>query len=311
MFGVVDLGLVGRHLLAPSPVRDGRFRGAKAGGGSGRVHRHVAAADDDYALATQIREGIVRGGRRAGETDGPQEVQPAVHAIELLARYAQGSGARSPGREQNRVEADSMKLLDVRDPRARGDLHADGRDVGDVLLHDLGRKAVGGQGDAKEPAGHGRGLEDLDRVSAAGELPGGSQTGGTGSDNGHPLAVGGWDFYVGAAFGGVVRVGGEALQAADGERALGFALRALEGATAALAFARGIAGTAEGPDERRRLEHELEGFLVFATPNQGHVAVGLDAGRAGVGAGRRAGPLDDGLLRHGLGEGDVCRPPRD
>ena len=39
--------------------------------------------------------------------------------------------------------------------------------------------------------------------------------------------------------------------------------------------------------------------------------MGLDAGGAGVGAGRCAGALENGLLRHGLGEGNVRRPPGD
>ena len=81
-------------------------------------------------------------------------------------------------------------------------------------------------------------------------------------------------------------------------------------AAGAFALARRVAGTPQRTDERRRVEDELEGLLVFAAADQRHVPVGLDAGRAGERAWRAAGALDDRLLRHGLRERDVGRAPR-
>ena len=102
----------------------------------------------------------------------------------------------------------------------------------------------------------------------------------------------------------VVLVGDEPLEPADRQRSLERAARAVD-------LARRVAGAPERADERRRVEHELEGLLVLAAADERDVAVGLDAGRAGERAWRRAGPLDDRLLGHGLGERDVGRVASD
>ena len=102
----------------------------------------------------------------------------------------------------------------------------------------------------------------------------------------------------------VVPLGDEPLETPDGDRPL-------ELAAGARGFARGVAGASERPHERGRLQHQLERLLVEPAADQRHVAVGLDAGRAGIDAGRGAGTLDQGLLRDGLREGDVGRPPGD
>ena len=108
-----------------------------------------------------------------------------------------------------------MQRLEVRDRRVRGDLDADGRDVGDVLLHDLGREAVSRDRETEEAAGYRSGFEDLHAVAAPGELPGRGESGGPGADNGHPLAASERDFDIGSVGGGVVLVGGEALEPPD------------------------------------------------------------------------------------------------
>ena len=148
------------------------------------------------------------------------------------------------------------------------------------------------------PPGCGRRLEDLDAVALAGELPGGGEAGRARADDGDLLAVG-----LGLRRGpglrlAVALVGDEALEAADRQRTLELAARAL-------VLAGRIAGAAEAADQRRGLQHEVEGLVVLAAAHPGHVAVRLDAGRAVVGAGRDAGTLDDRLLGHGLREGDV------
>ena len=62
---VVDLGPVGRHLLASAPVGDRDAGCAQAPRGPRRIHRHVAAAHDDD-LACRPGPPLGRGGRRAG-----------------------------------------------------------------------------------------------------------------------------------------------------------------------------------------------------------------------------------------------------
>ena len=149
----------------------------------------------------------------------------------------------------------------------------------------------------KPPGDRGR-LEDLDGVAEAGELPGGGEAGRAGAHDRDAAAVGRGDLDAELVVRGVVLVGDEALDPADRQRAL-------ERAAGALALARGVAGAPERADERRGVEDELVGLLVLAAADERDVAVGLDAGRAGVRAGRGAGAVDDGLLRHGLGERDV------
>ena len=163
---------------------------------------------------------------------------------------------------------------------------------------------VGRDAEAEEPAGDRRGLEDLDRVALAGELPGGGEAGGPGADDRDAPAVGlgALDAVAGPAR--VVGVGRVALEAADGQRAL-------ERAAGAVALARRVAGAPERADERRRVEHEAVRLLVEAGADERHVAVGLDARGAGERARRAAGAVDDRLLRHRLGERDVGRAPGD
>ena len=153
------------------------------------------------------------------------------------------------------------------------------------------------------PPGLRRGLEDLDAVALARELPGGGEAGRARADDGDLLAV-----LLGLLHGlrlrlAVVLVGDEALEAADRQRTLELAARAL-------LLAGRVAGAPEAADERRRLEHQVEGLVVLAAAHARDVAVRLDARRALVGARRDAGAVDDRLLRHGLREGDVGRAPR-
>ncbi len=213
-------------------------------------------------------------------------------------------GARRAGGEENRVVALGLEGLDVVHAGGGDDLDADRRDVGDVLLDDLGGKAVGGERVAQEAAGLGLGLEDAHLVAQARELPRGGEAGGAGADDRDLLAVRGLHLDPGAVLAGVVAVGDEALEAADRDGAL-------EGAAGALALARRVAGAAQRADQGSGVEDELEGLLVLAAADEGHVAVRLDARGARVDARRRARPLDDGLLRHRLRERDVRGAARD
>ena len=151
-------------------------------------------------------------------------------------------------------------------------------------------------------------LEDLDAVALARELPGGGEAGRARADDGDLLAVllgllDGLRLRAAAPGLAVPLVGDEALEAADRQRALELAARAL-------ALAGRVAGAPERADERRRLEHQVERLVVLAAAHARDVAVRLDARRALVGARRDALAADDGLLRHRLREGDEGRAPR-
>ncbi len=293
---VVDLRPVGRHLLPAAPVGDRHAGGPKASGGPRRIHRHVAAADDDDAPA-----GDVRG---LPEPDVAQELDAAEDALVVLSGHAEARRARRPGRHENRVKPVPPERLEVPDRRARDDLDADVRDILDVPGDHVGGQAVGGDRQAQEAARLGRGLEDPDAVADPGQLPGGGQAGRAGAHDRDPLPVRRRHRHAGAVEVLVVPVVGEALEPADRQRPL-------QRAAGALGLARGVAGPTEGAREGRRLEDELECLLVLAAADQGDVAVGLDAGRTRVRAGRAAAAVDDCLLRHGLGKGDVGGPPGD
>ena len=179
-----------------------------------------------------------------------------------------------------------------------GDLDADVANVLDVPFHGLDREAVGGDGQAQEAPGLRGGFEDLHGVSESGELPGRGQSGRPAAHDRHLLAIRWGDLDSEPVVRRVVLVGDEALDPPNRERAL-------ERAAGALALARGVAGATQGADQRRRIQDEPVGLLVFAAADERDVPVRLDARRARIGTGRRALALDDRLLRHGLRERDV------
>ena len=136
---------------------------------------------------------------------------------------------------------------------------------------------------SQEAAGLGLGFEDLHLVAEAGELPSGSEAGGPDPTMATRRPFGSATSMPGPSAVGVVPVGDEPLDPADRDRRL-------ELAAGALALARRVAGAAERPDERRRVQDQLERLLVLAAADQRHVAVRLDPRRAGVDARRGALP---------------------
>ena len=199
----------------------------------------------------------------------------------------------------------SLSFAGSLDGDAGLDLDADGGDVADVVVDDVVGQAVGRDAERQEPAGALGLLEDLDAVALARELPGGGEAGRARAHDGDLLAVllgllDGLSRLAGLA---VPLVGDEALEAADRQRALELAARAL-------ALAGRVARAPERADERRRLQDQVERLVVLAAAHARDVAVRLDARRALVAARRDALAADDGLLRHRLREGDERRPPR-
>ena len=157
---------------------------------------------------------------------------------------------------------------------------------------------------ARMPPARSACLVDLDAVALARELPGGGEAGRARAHDGDLLAVllGLLDRPSASGL-AVPLVGDEALEAADRQRALELAARAL-------ALAGRVARAPERADQRRRLQDQVERLVVLAAAHARDVAVRLDARRALVAARRDALARDDGLLRHRLREGDERRPPR-
>ena len=240
VFGVVDLGLVGRHLFTAAAIRHGRFGGAEADGGARGIHGHVAAAHDHDALARQID--------RPAKFGRSQELEARHHAVQVLAGDVEAGRGLRAGRHEDGVETVAAERLHVGYGRIRGDLNSERGHVGDVLLHDLGGEAVGWDGQPQEAAGDGCRLEDFHAVTKPGELPGGGQACRARPHDGDVLAVGRRDLDTGTLHGGVVLVRRKSLQAPDGQRPL-------ERAAGAVDLARGVASAAKAADQRRRVEH--------------------------------------------------------
>ena len=294
--GVVTLDVVGGHVVASAAIGDRHRSRAEPAGCPGRVHRDVAATDNDDPLVRQVH--------RRAELDLAQEVGSPEDAEAVLAGHAEVRGAMGPGRDEDGVEATVLERGQVADRRVGQDLDADIADVLDITLDDRLGQSIRGDREAQEPTGDRRGFQDRDGVAEAGQLPRGSESGRPRADDGNALAVGRRDLDAEFIAARVVGVGDEPLESADREGSF-------QRSAGAVRLARRVAGAAEGPDERRRVEDEAVRLLVLAASDQGHIAVGLDPGRAGEGARRAPGPIDDGLLRDGLGERDVGGPPGD
>src|SRR5512144_280503 len=93
-------------------------------------------------------------------------------------------------------------------------------------------------------------------------------------------------------------VGEEALDPADRQRSA-------EGLAGALRLARRVAGVAEAADEWRRFEDQAVRGVVVPLAHEREVPVRLDSRRAGEGARRGAGAIDQRQVRNGLREGLV------
>ena len=136
------------------------------------------------------------------------------------------------------------------------DLDTDRREVGDVLSDHIGGQAIVRDRQAESTARDGRRLEHIDLVAAQSEMPRGGDTGRTRTHDGDAFAVRLLRRDSEQIAGRVVRVGHEALDAADRHWAF-------EAATRAAVLTGGEAGSTEAAHERRALEHEVEGLLVL------------------------------------------------
>ena len=264
--GLVLLLLVDDHLLRPAPVEDRRGLRAEAQRGSARVHRGVAATDDDDVLPDPLRLPEVR---------PLQEVDAVDHPVELLARDVHRDGVHAAGRRDDRVVA-IAKLLEgdvAADLDVVVELHAVLGDPVDVELDDVARQPEGRDADQRRaPAGRER-VVDMHLVTPPGELLGGGQAGGPGADHRHAATAGRSDDDVVRHVVAVVPVDQEALHRADRERLVDV------GAAAGLLAGRRAHVAADGRD-RIRVASEDVALLEAPFGGQHEVAAAVRVDRA-------------------------------
>ena len=247
---MLDLFLTGGQLLHGAAVDDVDVLGAQTQGGSRGVHRHVAAADDgDLAALHDRGDGIVVVGLH--QVGAGQELIGGVDALVALAGDVHKVGQTGAGADEHGLIAVLKELVDgqgLADDHVGLDVHAELLEALDLLGNDvLGQTELGNAVD-QNAAGGVQGFKDGDLIALLGQIARAGQAGGTGAADGDLVTVGsGLDG--GMVDVGVVPVGHEALQAADGnglklhaEVALALALGLLRADTAADGGQRGGLG---------------------------------------------------------------------
>ena len=278
---------------------------AQPQGGAGRVDGRVAAADDHDPVA-QVH--LFAQGHRA------QEGHAVEHALGLvLAGDAQLLGLVGANGQKDGGEALVKQLVDVPDGVVELQLDAQAQDLVDLAVQHLVGQAVGRDADPGHAASHRQRFKDGDLVAHARQKVGRGETRRTGADDGHaPLVL--WR-QLGRRLGVGVqlpvllwpalpiplvidRVGDEALEGADGHRAVQLA-------AVALGLAGMVADAAHGRREGVVLLDDLQRLLVALLGDEGDVALGAGVGRAGGLAGAGALLGDDISAGNGLGIGLV------
>ncbi len=280
-----------RHLVAAAPVGDGDLGGLAAGGGEARgaarrVEGHVAAADDDHAVAD--RHG-------PAEVELAQELDCREAAVEVVALgRRRGAGVQAGGQEDGLVAVGQQAVDGEVDAAAlvEAQVDAQGADLVDLALQDVLRHAMVGDADAQHAAGHRQRLEDRGGVAVLGQVAGAAQAGRAAADDGD-LLVEGDGQLLGQVGGGAV-VAGEALEAGDGDGLVDRAARAGR-----------LAGVrADAAADRREgvgLGGDAVGVFKAALGDEGDVALGRGLDRAVALAGGVA------LLVDHVGAGDGLR----
>ena len=176
---LADLGGMGRHVLPATAYHHRHRQGPQADGGAGDVDGGVAAAVDHHVAVEGHRFLQLH---RPQHADGVEDRQAAGlgdgQLLAPLQANRQEAGVVAP-RRQGRWQ--------VRHPAVEADLHPHGLDALDLGVELLPRHAVLGDAVADHAPGLGAGLEDGHGVAQPGQVIGGGQAGGTGTDHHHPL----------------------------------------------------------------------------------------------------------------------------
>ena len=164
------------HFFAGAAVDD-LGGGAEPEGDARAVHGDVAAAHDANAPGE---------GRQLAVADAAEEFDAVDDVRGVLPRDAEGHAGLGAGGEDDGGEflAQVGELGSV-DGRVEAEGDAGGGEAVEVLLHELGERAVGGEGLGGHSAGGGTGVEDGDGRAGFAQEGGGGKTAGTGADDGN------------------------------------------------------------------------------------------------------------------------------
>ena len=175
------------------------------------VHRGVAAAEDDHALADLV-DVAERHAREPVDADVDVRCRlPAARDVEVAA-------ARRAGADEDRVVAFGEQRLEAVDALPAAEIDAEVEDVADFLVDHRFRQAEARDLRADHAAGARVAVEDRDVVAERREIARDGERRGAGADAGDALAVLGLRRLRQPARDVVLVVGGDALQPADRDR---------------------------------------------------------------------------------------------
>ena len=235
------------HVLAAEPAR-----------GAAAIHRGVAAAEHDDALADLVD---------VAERDAGQPVDADMDVLGrfLAAGDLEIAAARRAAADEDRIEIFGQQRLQAVDALAADELDAEVEDVAAFLVDHAFRQAEFRNLGAHHAAGQRVLIEHDALVAQRRKVARHGERGGAAAHKRHALAV-----FVRGRFGQAVadvilEVGGNALEPADRDRLL------LDAAAAARRLARAIAGAAEHAREYVRFPVDHVGIAVAAGGDQTNV----------------------------------------
>ena len=218
-------------------------------------------------------------------------------ALHLLSGDVQLAGEHGPAADEDGIIVlpEFFKGDILADAGVEVNLHAQVLDHLDLRLQDVLGEAVFGDPHRHPAARHGQGFKDIHAISVRGQIVGGRQAGRTGADNGNLFIFFLLDFRDVAGLGVQVQIGHEALEVHDVDGLFDLAPHA--GLLAGM-----VADPAADGREGVLLFDELEGFLVLARGDEGHIALDADVGGTGRLAGGGPEFVDGEAAGNGLGE---------
>ena len=259
----------GLHFLEAGAHDDLDLFAAEATRGAAAIHRGVAAAEHDDALADLV-------GMAERDRGQPVDADMDVGGCFLASGDVELAAARCAGADEDRVILLREQRLHALDAVAALEVDAETQDVAGLLVDHRIRQAEFRDLRAHHAAGPRITVEHSAVVAERREIARHRQRSGTAADEGNALAVLGRGPRQ-ALRDVVLEVGGDALQPADRDR------RLLDASAAARRLAWTIAGASQNSGKHVRFPVDHIGVAVAALGDQSDVF--------GNGSVRRTGPL--------------------
>ena len=254
MQGVLFLPGARLHLLETRTHDHLDVLAAETARGAAAVHRGVAAAEHDHALADLLDVAE----RHAGE---PVDADVNMASCFLAAGNLEFAAARRAGADKDRVVVFAEQFLQAVDALTALELDAEIENVIGFLVDHGIRQPEFRNLRSHHSARLGVGIEHGAVIAERREVAGHRERGGAAADDRNTLAV-----FRGrprhAVFDVVLEVGGDALQPADRDRSV------LDAAAAARGLARTIAGASENPRKHVGPPIDHVGVAIAALSNQ-------------------------------------------